>query len=247
MVKRFHIILISLLLIIAGYLVIEISRGRGQTYPITIVDIDSASRPEIGKLLRIVAATRPEIIGMDFFLVQDSLHRDTLLARAISEFKHTVQVVALHRFNAEFYIWDSLEVSHPKFRPGGVGFANIFLKDSVLVNAVPMQQIWNDSIIPPFGLAVAKKTGRVSAKYAEGGFEDMEFPVDRIGNNYNRLSIAQIFSGDFRKVDLEGKIVLLGYLGPKEDTYYIDEKRSRRASGVEIHAAILEEALATPQ
>ena len=247
MTRRLHIILLSLLLIVAGYLVVEFTRGRGETHQITIIDIGNASRPEIGRLMREVAAQRPEIIGMDFFLVNDSLERDTVIAAAMDRYDRTIQVVALHRFNPDFYLWDSLEVSHSKFRPGGIGFANIFLKDSVLVNAVPMQQIWNDSIIPAFGLAIARKIGRVDARYAEGGFEDLEFPVDRIGRNYNRLQLSDILSGDFKKVELEGKIVLLGYLGPDDDIYYIDEDRNKRASGVEIHAAILEEALDTPK
>ena len=243
MIKRISIVLVILIGVIAVYLIWERSGGRRETYPITIVNIGKASRIELGRQLRTIAAQDPAIIGLDFFVNPDSLGQDTVLANVMRKFRRTIQVVTLHRFNSELYIWDSLEVSHPKFIPGGIGFANFSVRDSVLVPAVPIQQIWKDSLIAPFGLAIAQKLGRVKPLYSEGGFGDLEFPTDQIGNNYNRIELADIASGNFRKIELQGKIVLMGYLGSDEDFHYLDKKKTRRASGVEIHAAILEQSL----
>ncbi len=240
---RLSIALILLIGIVSVYLTLERKKGRRQTYPITIINIGNASRLEIGRQMRTIAEHEPEIIGLDFFVNPDSLEKDSILANVMRSFRRTVQVVTLHRFNEELYIWDSLEVSHPKFIPGGIGFANLSVNDSVLITAVPMQQIWKDSLIAPFSLAIAQKLGRVDPRYAEGGFGDLEFPRDRIGKNYNRLDLTDIASGNFRKVELQGKIVLMGYLGADEDFHYIDKEKKKRVTGVEIHAAILEQVL----
>jgi CHASE2 domain-containing sensor protein len=48
---------------------------------------------------------------------------------------------------------------------------------------------------------------------------------------------------NFDKKDLTDKIVLMGHVSDTEDTFYLDDKRTKRISGVEIHASIIMEIL----
>ncbi|MFM7195048.1 MAG: CHASE2 domain-containing protein [Bacteroidota bacterium] len=234
------------ILVTAAIIFYQRMDGRGETHQITIVNVGSVSRNELGRQLRTIISHNPEIIGFDILFNQDSLDRDSVLAAVLQRYHRTAQVVTLHKFNEELYMWDSLEASHPKFPTSTIGFANISLKDSVLIPAVPMQQIWKDSLISPFALAIAKQLGRVNPLYAEGGFGFIEFTLTPDAANYNRIELSDIVSGDYRKVELEGKIVLLGYLGPKEDFLYLDEKKTQRVSGIEVHAALLNQVLSRP-
>lgn len=244
--RRLNMLLILGILITAAILIYQRLGGRGQTHQITIINIGTVSRNELGRQLRTIISHKPEVLGFDILFNRDSLSRDSVLSNVLKRYRRTVQVVTLHKFNEELYMWDSLETSHPKFPAGGIGFANISLKDSVLVQAVPMQQIWKDSLIAPFALTIAKKIGRVKPAYVDGGFGFIEFNLTPDEINYNRIELSDIADGDYRKVELEGKIVLLGYLGPNEDFHYLDDRKTQRVSGIEVHAAILNQVLEKP-
>lgn len=59
----------------------------------------------------------------------------------------------------------------------------------------------------------------------------------------NKEKERQIGDRQFRKQDLNDKIVIMGYLGEKEDFFYLDHRKTKKVNGVEIHAAIVEEIL----
>ncbi|HEX5168785.1 MAG TPA: CHASE2 domain-containing protein [Cyclobacteriaceae bacterium] len=208
---------------------------------ITIVNIGHSDRLEIGRQLGIIKKYSPKVIALDFYLVPDSLDRDAILVQELEIIKNTVQVVALHDLYEPDYIWDSLEVSHPKFKIANHGFANFGVEDSVIINELPMMQTFNSRQIYCFGYVVAENSFGVRDKFKNTGDKELKLNLAGLGKNYKLITADQLFSGKFKEQDLKDKIVLMGYLGEKEDYFYLDKGKTKKVNGVEVHASIIEE------
>jgi CHASE2 domain-containing sensor protein len=208
---------------------------------IIIVDIGQNNRTELGKQLRAINKYSPKIIAMDFFLVPDSLDKDSILVKELGTIKNTVQIVGLHDLFAPDYIWDSLEVSHPKFKISNHGFANLTTEDSVIVKELPMRQLFDGKWIYSFSYVVAQNSFGVKEKFKDKGNKELKLKLSGLGVNYKLVTKDELFSGKIKKDDFKDKIVIMGYVGEKEDYFYIDKKKKKKINGVEIHAAIINE------
>jgi len=216
---------------------------------ITIVNIEQSNRITLGQQLRIIKKYSPKIIALDFYLVPDSLGRDSILVKELATAKNTVQVVGLHNkreVKRSGFIWDSLEVSHSKFKVADQGFANLASEDSVLAKELPMVQnfLGTDRRMTPiysFSYVVAQNSFGVRTKFKKEKWRTFGFNLDQLGKNYKLITKDQLFSGDFKKEDLADKIMIMGYMGDKEDFLYTDSSKRRKINGVEVHAAIIDE------
>ena len=214
-----------------------------KTHPITIVDIGKASRTQLGHQVGILSKYQPRILGLDFFLVPDSLSGDTAMVNALHRISNTIQVVGLHTYYEMFQAWDSLEVSHSKFTVSGIGFANLPSADSVILPDSPMSQRWHDSTIHSFGYAVALASTGTQARHRHESDSSIRLDAHTIGKNYNLITMDQVLSGSFNPDLVRDKIVLLGYLGDDDDFFYLDSLRTSRINGVEVHAAVISKLL----
>jgi CHASE2 domain-containing sensor protein len=210
---------------------------------ITIVNIGQTNRIQLGRQLGIIKQFSPKVIALDFYLVPDSLDKDIVLVHELETIKNTVQIVGLHHLHERSATWDSLEISHPKFKIANHGFANLSTEDSVIINALPMAQTFHATQIQSFSYAIAQNSFGVKNKFKNTGNKELKLNLDTIGKNYQPINADDLLSGNFRKQDLNDKIVIMGYLGEKEDFFYLDHRKTKRVNGVEIHAAIVEEIL----
>ncbi len=208
---------------------------------ITIVDIGKNDRIKIGKQLRIINGFSPELVALDFYLVPDSLEKDTIIVKELAKIHNTVQVVGLYNFHEELDTWDSLNVSHSKFKVTDRGYSNLIGDNSVVDGTLPMQQSYLDKEYYSFAYVIAKNSFGVKSKYRDSGREEVGFDLDDVKGNYTLISSDDLFSGNFRPEDLTGKIVIMGYMGEAEDFFYVDRLRTEKVNGVEIHAAIVSE------
>jgi CHASE2 domain-containing sensor protein len=208
---------------------------------ITIVNIGHSNRIEIGRQLEIIKKYSPKIIALDFYLIPDSLDKDLILVKELEAIKNTVQIVGLHDLYEPDYIWDSLEVSHPKFKIANHGFANLASQDSLLIKELPMRQSFDSNEIYSFSYVVAENSFGVKNKFKGTGENDLKFKMDGLGENYKLITADQLFSGQFNKEDLKDKIVIMGYIGEKEDILYLDKGKTKKINGVQVHAAIIDE------
>ena len=131
-------------------------------------------------------------------------------------------------------------MSHPKFKVLNYGFANITSEDSVLVKELPMQQLFRDRTVYAFSYVIAQNSFGVKPKYLDTGNKDLELDL-KLGRNYKLITRQDLTAGNFKKEDLNDKIVLLGYIGEKEDFFYLDKEKKKKIKGVEIQAAIIDE------
>jgi CHASE2 domain-containing sensor protein len=235
-------ILTRLALVIAGLILLFYctSPKPPATSLITVVDIGHVDRLELGRMLRVIKSHSPKIIGLDFFLVPDSLDKDSILVKELHSASNVVQVVGLHSSTEIYNDWDSLEVSHQKFNVSEHGFDGLTADDSVFIPEQPLAQLYNGETINAFSYVVAKKSFRVKDQYKKVNYEEVDLPLDLEGH-YRLIRHDELLSKTFSKADLEGKIVLMGYMGDDGDFYYVDKSHTRKINGMEIHAAIINE------
>jgi CHASE2 domain-containing sensor protein len=210
---------------------------------ITIVNIEHLDRSGIAKQLKIIDQYAPKVIGLDFLLTTDSLNKDTLLSKVISNSKNMVQASRLHNYDERLNRWDSIEKYHPKFRFGDYAFSNITTTDdSVFVRELPMRQYYRNETVFAFSYLIASNydSRRVNEKYKNGD-KDFYFDKSSFERHFKLISVKDLMTGNFDKNDLKDKIVLLGHVGDNEDMFYLDDKGKGRISGVEIHASIIEQ------
>lgn len=213
-------------------------------HPVTIVAIGHSSRTQLGQQIQVLSKYEPRILGLDFFLVPDSLNGDTAIVNALNRITNTIQVVGLHTYYEMFQAWDSLEISHPKFLVGGIGYANLSSVDSVILSENPMSQRWHDSTIHSFGYAVALASEGISNSHRHESDSSIKLDMRTLRQNYNLIMPEQVLSGTFNPDLVKGKIVLMGYLGDDDDYFYLDSLRHSKINGVEVHAALINKLLA---
>ena len=208
---------------------------------ITIIDIGQNNRIELGRQLREIKKYSPKIIALDFYLVPDSLDRDSVLMKELMTIKNTVQIVGLHDQHGPDYTWSTLEESNSKFKVSNHGFANLTTEDSILVKELPMRQSFNSKHIYSFSYAVAENSFGVKDKFRNTGDKEQKLKLNGLGRNYKLITRDELFSGKVNAEDIKDKIVIMGYIGGKEDYFYLDKRKTKRINGVEIHAAIIDE------
>lgn len=207
---------------------------------ITIVDIGQLDRLGIAEQLRIINKYSPKVIGLDFLLITDSLDKDVQLVKEIENTKNLVQASTLHNFVEPLNHWDSLQVYHSKFLKGNSCFSNITITDdSVFVPELPMRQYYKNKAISAFSYGVADNSFGVKSKYKGNKDKDFSFERSSIGRCFKVISSTDLLKENFNKKDLNHKIVLMGYVSDKEDSFFLDDNRTKRISGVEIHASII--------
>lgn len=230
----------SLFMLIVG---ISINCTNNRPSRITIVDIGQKNRIELGKQIRLINSYSPKLITLDFFLVPDSLDVDSILVKELEKIDNVIQIAGLHDLYGSEDIWDSLKVSHPKFKRSHIGFANLTGNDSVIVNELPMSQRIDGKQIHSFSYVIAENSYGVKSKFKDKGEEPLKLSFSGIGKNYKIISNNDLTSGKFKREDFFDKIVIFGYIGGKEDWLYLDKKKRKKINGVEIHAAITDELL----
>lgn len=210
---------------------------------ITIVDIGNNDRLELGKQLRVINKYSPKLIALDFFLVPDSLGHDTILVKEINNARMIIQGVGLHWSNSRWYGsgWDSLDISNPKFNATEFGFLNLAGEDSVLVKELPMMQPFGTIPIYSFSYMIARNSYGVNKQFIAKNYEPIKLELKGLGRNYRLISRKDLVKGNFRLKDFKNKIVIMGYIGGKEDYLYLNKEKKQKVNGVEVHAAIVEE------
>jgi len=233
-------------LIIFGGLIFSLGCTKEEPVTITIVDIGHLDRVEIAKELSIVNKYSPRVIGLDFLLTTDSLDKDIPLAEELSRTTKMIQATKLHNNDPrDVTKWDSLEQYHPKFRFGNSGFTNMTITDdSVIVRELPMRQYYRDDTEFALSYLIASHydSDKINSKYKNGD-NDFSFDKDAFGRYFKVISAKDLLTENFDKKDLIDKIVLMGVISDKEDSFYLDDSRTKRISGVEFQACIIKEIL----
>lgn len=207
---------------------------------VTIVDTSHNSRSEIARQLHIIRTHSPKLVALDILFVSDSLETDSSIIYELSRIPNLVHAARLTDFNAAVNSWTALQTSQPKFYVNHVGFVNLpTYHDSVLWRDMPVTLSYGDSTLFAFSYVAARNSFGVRPEYRHPPRTTLPIHINRFDKRYRIIRSHDLLSGHFQPRHLKDQIVLLGYLGDRQDFFYLDELRQKRINGVEVHATII--------
>lgn len=221
---------------------------------IVIVNIRDLNRAGVAEQINIINRYRPKVVAVDAAYRQPKdAAGDSALAKAFAEVDNLVLVSGMQKFNEQTGQYDTLETSHAMFNQHAVtGFANMIIEDNDVYKVVrtfsPKEKICGKTELAFFTKIAQVYKPEAAEKFLKrnNGFEIINYK-----GNYNKfytLDVDDIFDPDMDLSFIEGKIVLMGFIGDRigartlEDKFYtpLNENYIGRAHpdmfGVVIHA-----------
>lgn len=235
---------------------------------ITLVNIGVVPRPVIAEILNIVNKHQPEFVGVDtFFRVDKDSLGDAKLEEA---FKNTQNLVLVNKllYNPETDSFDSLDVSVSKFaRHAQFGFANLVApgaesqNDLEKTRGFPIRENANGFLLKAFSIKLVELFDPERAAKFLARNNDVEIinysgniigTPGRLSTRFRAIDVNEILEESFDPDLIEGKIIILVFLGESigdtfstEDKYLTplheeyDEKGEPNMFGAVIHANIV--------
>jgi CHASE2 domain-containing sensor protein len=224
---------------------------------IVLVNISHLSRSEVGKQIEILNKYNPKIIGIDaFFRSQKTFQEDIPLIMALSQVNNLVLVSDLEKPNNDATCFDSLGTSHPQFNQfAHNGFADVKTSEvsfRTIRKFTPSFCLKDTNYLSfPAKLAQLYDSSKVTKLLNRKN----ELEIINWRGNYTkfyRLDANQLLNedGDFSFID--GKIVIMGFLGERElgeesleDTFFtpLNPQSAGRAYpdmyGATVHANVV--------
>jgi CHASE2 domain-containing sensor protein len=230
---------------------------------IVIVNIGYRNRAEMAQIIEIISANEPKVIGGDIFFDQEVDTIDVIGTNLLSdEIKSINNLVLASAFLGETDDGiDKIARQSPmisKYVKEGIVNLNIATDDpeyGTVRSFKPVTDI-NDASHISFGFLVASFLDSTVLKYASKD----EMMIRWYGyGNHNSVNLGifktfdsnHILNGEFEKQDIEGKIVLLGFMGETLGDYVpgeifftpLNKKIIGRSLpdmyGIEVHANII--------
>jgi CHASE2 domain-containing sensor protein len=230
---------------------------------IIIVNIGYKNRAELGQLIKIISDNQPKVIGGDIFFDQEVDTIDIIGTHLLSNEMQSIDNLVL----ASAFVGqtdDGIDViarqspAIRKYVREGIVNLNIATDDpeyGTVRSFTPVTDI-NGTDHISFGFLVASFLDSTVLKYAnERDMMIRWYGYGNVGNNslavFETFDSDQILKGDFEKKDIEGKIVLLGFMGETVGDYVpgeifftpLNKKIIGRSLpdmyGVEVHANII--------
>ena len=200
---------------------------------VVLVNISDLPRRDIAKQIFILNQHNPKVIGIDAFFRRPSADTlgDQFLAATIQDANNFVMVTEMDNYDSATNTWGELNTSHPMFQDHAQqGFANTFTEESGREyfntwKKIPLKEKVKDLKEDPVIFAaqiVANYDSVAYKKFVARGnpVEDIYFKGN-IANPKNENQSTKYFTLDYDDVleqrfdpsVVEGKIVLMGYMG----------------------------------
>ncbi len=187
---------------------------------IVLVNISRLERREIAHLLQIVIDNKPKVIGIDALLDKPKdPSADSILANVIINGHNIVLVSKLENLNEETDKWERLVKAHYLFSDITCnGFANLVLdEDSTRTVRLfsPYEEV-NNEIVNCFATEVVRIYDNQAYEYLLERGNDIEI-INFKGytDKFHKIDFMDFFDGERDFPSIEGKIVLLGYIGSR--------------------------------
>lgn len=230
---------------------------------IVIVNIGYKNRAELAEMIKIISSNEPKVIGGDIFFDQEADTLDvigtSLLSNQIRSINNLVLASAyLGKTDDGVGITARQSPMIREYIKEGIVNLNIATDDpeyGTVRSFRPVTHI-NEAKYLSFGFLVASFLDSTVLNHANEGEMMIRWYGYGNRNAYNQrifktFEAHQITSGEYEKSDIQGKIVLLGFLGEKVGDYVpgeifftpLNKKMIGRSLpdmyGVEVHANII--------
>ena len=240
-------------------LFIDITKGKHSQRPavadtsIYLVNIDTLSRPEIGRVLSVINKYQPKVIGLDIVLNDRKAQYDSTLQNALKEAKDKLVLCTAFNYKQDTLLQEQ-EKAIGAYQIGDEGFANFVAPSETGIVRYFLPQFKEDSIEhESFATQILKnydlKIYETFIKHRQATEEDAPEVIvyQRPAQDYHSLQPAEVFDSENPELpELKNKIVLMGYWGDStdiEDKHYSPFYAGGKypdMSGVAIHANIIE-------
>lgn len=223
---------------------------------IVLVNIGKLNRKGIAKAIEIINSNNPKVLGVDsFFRKPKDESGDSTLEAALNNTKNLVLVSELKGYNAEKDDFDSLVFSYSRFMKNAKsGFANLIIdqdnfKTARTFSVSETVEKKSELSFPSQILKLAYPDKYEKLINRNNQVEVINFR--RNINKYRTIDVDELFSNQSDLSSINGKIVLLGFLGENiktkitEDLYFtpMNERFIGKSFpdmyGMVIHANVL--------
>lgn len=203
---------------------------------IVLVNIGPAhlGRRSIAQQLEILQACKPKVIGIDvkfFAPKEDDPIGDFLLEQALSKVENLVLASEFAVLTDTSSAWDTLFMPTPKFAQYGhtayVNVGNRETSDFTTWRDIPIREKTRTGKSEPcFAVKIAELYDPETAKlFLERGNEIENIYFKGNLDKFTKLDVEDVIERRFAPELIEGKIVMIGYLGNGYTNYYFDEDK----------------------
>lgn len=232
------------------------------TDEIVIVNIGKRFRVGVVNEIAIINSLAPKVIALDlYFASQENPYSDSLLSATLSSCKNLVMMSLIQGYAGDTVkSYDQLFGTLPQFlHSSKIGFANSILDEDEFntLRKFSIHEEVSGETIYHFAIRAAMEYDSLKTmKFIQD--RPRVIDVDYIGNEkvFKTFSDFDVFDGKVTREDIEGKIVLFGYLGPydgydkaiDEDRFFSPlnpriEPYKSDMYGVVVHANIIAQVL----
>ncbi len=220
---------------------------------IVLINVEHLDRAGIAREISIVNSLNPKVIAIDLqFDISRHDEKDTKLVNALWKCKNLVMASLVNNLGGKIFISSASQAEFIS-RQGQTGFINTLLEDD---NNRTLKRftVWEKE---SYGDRVREYHFAVRTAMAYDSMKATEFikahpkivDVDYKGGKrkFKKYSSKEVFGGKLTKKDIEGKIVMLSFLGPgNEDKFFTPlnkDKKNPDMYGLEYLAYIVAQVL----
>ena len=213
-----------------------------QTVPyenkVVIVNIGKLKRRDIAQQINILNKYKAKVIGIDarfYALPEDNEYYDPvgdfLLQQAFKNTENIVIGSELVNPDPKKQVWDSLKLPQESILPHvTTGFVNIGNKEGsdfpFWGNIPPKEKVKSGEKIHCFAAEVMRLYNpSIAEEFLNRSNEEEIIYFKGNLDKYTKLEASQVLEEDFSPELIEGKIVLMGYMGTGYNDYFFDEDK----------------------
>lgn len=243
--------LIFLLLVLAGCSnrnKVAYSRSLGDK--IVLVNSGTTGREDIAELVDRINLFDPKVVAIDFqFSTEKEKIVDDKFVAALRKCKNLVMVSMIDNYSVDELFYDKLiPGTLPKFTGNAkTGFANLIVEEGQfdVLKRFSQWEYVDGSKELSFALQVANSFDSVKTKEFRLSHSKV-CSVDYTLEKFTVLSIDDFLSDRVDKESIEGKIVMIGFLGPGDmDRFFSPSNNTSSPDlyGLEFHAYVVQQVL----
>lgn len=213
-----------------------------QTVPyedkIVLVNIGKVGRREIAEQINILNKYKAKVIGIDarFYPIPESDPSydpvgDFLLMQAFKNTENIIIGSELQNPNVETQTWDTLKLPQESFlpyvTPAYVNIGNTEDSEFPFWGTIPPKyKLKNGDEAICFAAEVMRLYDpSIAEEFLSRGHEKEVIYFKGNFDKYTKLEVDQVLQEDFAPELIEGKIVLMGYMGSGYNDYFFDEDK----------------------
>lgn len=193
---------------------------------IVLVNVDTLNRKGIADEINIINSLNPKVIAIDLQFSNDTKRKDDyLLLLALEKVKNLVMISVIEDYDGREKAYRRFALgSLPEYLLGAkTGFGNTILEGRPLeLRKFSVHENVNGGIEYHFAVRTAMAFDSLAAAhFVERSPRIVDIDYDYGKKKFKSFSSSEVLKRAITRADIEGKIVLLGFLGPgDEDKFF---------------------------